>query len=175
MVAKTPTEALAPVASSTDKTNLISAADAMIAAVDAIVAGNTQTYTVVIGGTPTGGTFTITVTDAKNGAQVTSGLAYNATASAIQTALRAMTGAGMSTTTVTQTGTTPNFTNTIQFKATDITKVVTATSSLTGGTPTITVTQTAAYSRKINPQGADMFEEHFVDLLETLAINMRAT
>lgn len=175
MVAKTPTEALSLAPSSTDKTNLIAAADAMVAAVDAVVAGNTQAWTLAIAGTPTGGTYTITLTDAINGARTTSALAFDADHTTVQTALRLLAGDGISTTVVTKTGSTPNFTHTIQFKATTAPITVTASAAgLTGGTPAITPAQTVAWARAISPKGADMFNEHFVDLLEVLATDLRA-
>lgn len=174
MVAKTPTEALSLAPSSTDKTNLIAAADAMVAAIDAVVAGNTQAWTLAIAGTPTGGTYTITLTDAINGARTTSALAFDADHTTVQTALRLLAGDGISTTVVTKTGSTPNFTHTIQFKATTGSITVTAASSLTGGTPTVTPAQTVAWARAVSPKGADMFNEHFVDLLEVLATDLRA-
>jgi hypothetical protein len=173
MVAKTPTDALSMVPAGSDKTAIISAADALIAAVDAAVAGNTQTWTVVVGGTPTSGTYTITVTDPVNGARTTSSLAHNASGAAVQAALRLLSGVGMNLTTVAQTGSTPNFTNTIQFKGTLCTSTVTVTSSLTGGTPTLVPTETATYSKKISNAGADLFEENLVNELEVLATNMK--
>jgi hypothetical protein len=175
MVAKTPTEALSLVPSSTDKTNLISAADTFVAAIDAILDGNTQAWTLAVSGTPTGGTYTITLTDSVNGARTTSALAHNASNATVQAALRLLAGDGLSLTTVSATGSTPNFTHTIQFKGTKYPITVTATSSLTGGTPVLTPTQTEAFVKRIHHIGGDQFKEKFVDLLEVLATDMRLT
>jgi hypothetical protein len=92
MVMLTPTEALGTVPSSTDKTNVISAADAMNSAIDAVRDGVCQVNTIAIAGTPTGGTYTITLVDDVNGTQTTSALAYNAAAATVQTAIRLLTG-----------------------------------------------------------------------------------
>lgn len=173
MVAKTPTEAMGLAPSSSDKTAIIAAADALLAAIDEAVSGNTQTWTLAISGTPTGGTYTITLTDSVNGARTTSALAYNASASAVQAALRLLSGDGLSTTTVSATGSTPNFTHTIQFKGTKASITVTTTLSLTGGVPARTLTETSAFARKtLHPTGGDMFKENVVDLMEVLATNM---
>ncbi|MGV9744591.1 hypothetical protein ACWDTG_06715 [Rhodococcus zopfii] len=55
-----------------------------------------STSTVTIGGSPTGGTFTLTV-----GGQTTAGIAYNAAASAVQSALEALSTVGAGKATVT--------------------------------------------------------------------------
>ncbi len=174
MVAKTPTQAMSLAPSSDDKTAIIAAADALIAAIDEAVSGDTQQWTLAIGGTPTGGTYTITLTDSVNGARTTSALAYNANAAAVQAALRLLSGEGISTTTVSATGSTPNFTHTIQFKGTKADITVTATiTSLTGGSPTKTLTEVETFARKtLHPRGGDLFNEHLVDLMEVLATNM---
>jgi hypothetical protein len=173
MNAKTPTDAMSLAPSSTDKTAIIAAADALIAAIDEAVSGNTQAWTLAISGTPTGGTYTITLTDAVNGARTTTALAFNASAATVQAALRLLSGDGVSTTAVSATGTTPNFTHTIQFKGTKASITVTTTLSLTGGSPVRTLTETSAFARKtLNPRGGDMFQENVVDLMEVLATNM---
>ena len=173
MVAKTPTEAMSLAPSSSDKTAIIAAADALLAAIDEAVSGNTQAWTLEISGTPTGGTYTITLTDSVNGARTTSALAYNANAAAVQAALRLLSGEGLSTTTVSATGSTPNFTHTIQFKGTKASITVTTTLSLTGGTPARTLTETSSFARKtLHPTGGDMFKENVVDLMEVLSTNM---
>jgi hypothetical protein len=170
MPRSTPTEALAIVPASTDKTNIISAANAMNTAIDAVRDGVCQTYTVVIGGTPTGGTYTITLVDDVNGSQTTSALAHNAAASAVQAAIRLLT--GHSTATVTATGTTPNFTNTVNLRNIERPVTLTATSSLTGGTPTLVVTQTVAFIRRLSVQATDMFKDMFASALEVLGTDM---
>ncbi len=174
MVAKTPTEAMSLAPSSTDKTAIIAAADALLAAIDEAVSGNTQAWTLAISGTPTGGTYTITLTDAVNGARTTSALAYNASAATVQAALRLLSGEGVSTTAVSATGTTPNFTHTIQFKGTKASITVTTTLRMTGGSPARVLTETSAFARKtLHAVGGDIFKEHTVDLMEVLATNMR--
>jgi hypothetical protein len=174
MVAKTPTQAMSLAPSSADKTAIIAAADALIAAIDDAVSGNTQAWTLEIAGTPTGGTYTITLTDAVNGARTTSALAFNAAAATVQAALRLLSGEGVSTTAVSATGSTPNFTHTIQFKGTKASITVTTNiASLTGGTPARTLTETSEFARKtLHPRGGDMFNENLVDLMEVLATNM---
>jgi hypothetical protein len=174
MVAKTPTQAMSLAPSSDDKTAIIAAADTLLAAIDDAISGNTQAWTLAISGTPTGGTYTITLTDGVNGARTTSALAHNASAATVQAALRLLAGDGLSTTAVSATGSTPNFTHTIQFKGTkaDIT-ITTNIASLTGGTPARTLTETAEFARKtLHPIGGDIFKEHVVDLMEVLATNM---
>ena len=173
MVAKTPTEAMSLAPSSTDKTAIIAAAGALLAAIDEAVSGNTQKWTLAISGSPTGGTYTITLTDAVNGARTTTALAHNASAATVQAALRLLAGEGLSTTTVAATGSTPNFTHTIQFKGTKADITVTTTLSLTGGSPARTLTQVDTFARKtLHPMGGDLFKEHVVDLMEVLATNM---
>ncbi|RSS43827.1 hypothetical protein [Streptomyces sp. WAC08241] len=104
------------------------------------VAGADEVQTVTITGGPTGGTFTLTFSG-----QTTSGIAYNAAASAVQSALEALSninpgdvvcaGGALPTTPVTVTfGGQYDGTNVVQ---------MTATSSLTGGTsPAVAVTTT---------------------------------
>lgn len=87
-----------------------------------------QIQTVTISGSPTGGTYTLTYNS-----NTTSSIAYNASASAVQTALQALTGLG--SVTVTQTGASPNVTNTITMTGAGITPgAITGTDSMTGGT-----------------------------------------
>jgi hypothetical protein len=173
MVAKTPTQAMSLAPSSDDKTAIIAAADALLAAIDEAVSGDTQQWTLQIAGTPTGGTYTITLTDDVNGARTTSALAYNASAATVQAALRLLSGEGLSTTAVSATGSTPNFTHTIQFKGTKADITVTTTLSMTGGSPVRTLTEVEEFARKtLHPMGGDMFKENVVDLMEVLATNM---
>lgn len=72
-----------------------------------------EEQTVAIAGTPTGGYYLLSYTDADGKVQTTDQIAYNASASAVQSALRKLT--GLSKVTVSATGTTPNFTHTIVF------------------------------------------------------------
>lgn len=103
---------------------------------------DSSVWTIQVTGTPTGGTFTLTV--AVNGAAaVTSGaIAFDATAATVQTALGAMSNVGANNVTVT--GTT---TKTITFVGALVDApvvVALGTNSLTGGTsPSVTVTEVA--------------------------------
>ncbi|HEV3340781.1 MAG TPA: hypothetical protein VG125_10510 [Pirellulales bacterium] len=92
-------------------------------------------------GTPTGGFFYLQWTDANSITWTTGPLAYNCTAGAVQTALRAI--HGFAKITVTATGTAPNqvFTVTFTGVAGDIAALV-PVSQLTGGTPSLVVATT---------------------------------
>jgi len=166
----TPTEALGTVPSSTDKSNLITAFNAVNTAIDAVRDGICQAYTVVVGGTPTGGTYTITLVDDVNGTQTTAAIAFNANEAAVQAAIRLLAGHG--TATVVQTGTTPNFTNTVNLRNIERAVTLTATSSLTGGTPTLVVTQTISFVRRLSVRAVEMFKDMFSSALEVLGDNM---
>lgn len=94
--------------------------------------------TVSISGAPTGGTYTLTY-----GGQTTSAIAYNATASTVQTALQALTSIGSGNATVTgylsgvasSSGTSlAPFTVILSSSLASSQSAITATSSLTGGT-----------------------------------------
>lgn len=103
---------------------------------------DSSTYTIAVTGSPTGGTFKITL-NVDGGGDVESGtIAFDATAATIQTALRAMSNVGSPNVTVT--GTT---TKTITFvrALVDAPVVLTMTSNaLSGGsTPSVTVTEVA--------------------------------
>lgn len=100
-------------------------------------AGTNEVQTVAITGSPTGGTFTLNF----NG-YVTTAIAYNATAAAVQSALEAL--ANLAPGDVTVTGTAPTFTVTFggAYAAQNVVTLV-ATHALTGGTtPNVTVTTT---------------------------------
>lgn len=102
-----------------------------------VVVTQPEEQTVVISGTPTGGTYILHWIDRSGIQRTTDPLAYNATGSSVQSALREL--AGLSAVTVAATGTSPNFTHTITF--TDVAgnlNQLTSTSLLTGGTPVIT-------------------------------------
>ena len=99
-----------------------------------------EVQTVTITGTPTGGTFTLTYAG-----QTTAPIAYNATATAVQTALRALSNLGNADVTCAG-GPFPGTPVTATFGGdladTDVAQM-TASGSFTGGTsPTITVTTT---------------------------------
>jgi len=95
---------------------------------------NNSVHTVTITGGPSGGTFTITVTVPGGTGQTTVGIAYNATAGAVEDAIEALSNVGAGNVTVTGSGGGPY---TIEFTG-DLEKVpVTLTangSGLTGGT-----------------------------------------
>lgn len=95
-----------------------------------------EVQTVTITGTPTGGTFTLTFDG-----DTTTAIAYNAIASAVETALEALDGIGAGNVNVTgSTGGPYTVTFAGDLAETDVPQM-TATASLTGGTsPTVTVT-----------------------------------
>lgn len=97
--------------------------------------GTSEVQTVTITGSPTGGTFTLTYSG-----QTTSGIAYNAAASAVQSALAALSNIGSGNVAVTGSAGGP-YTVTFQgsLAHTNVAQM-TATSSLTGGTsPNVSV------------------------------------
>lgn len=104
-------------------------------------------WSLSITGTPTGGTFTITA--AVNGStQTTASIAYNAAASAVQSALAALTNIGSSNVACTG-GPLPGSAVTVTFQGqlAGQTVTLTTTDSLTGGTsPASAVSQTTAGS-----------------------------
>jgi hypothetical protein len=103
--------------------------------------GVNESQTVTITGTPAGGTFTLTYAG-----QTTAGIAYNAIASAVQTALRALSTIGATGVTVTGgpgPGTPYVATFTGPLANADVALMTADASGLTGGTtPTVTVTET---------------------------------
>lgn len=96
----------------------------------------TEVQTIVISGTPTGGTYTVTF-DGK----ATAGIAYNADQATVQAALRTI--AGLEQVTVVTTGSTPNFTHTVTMTGapaalgTSSPPQMTSTDSMSGGTHAI--------------------------------------
>jgi hypothetical protein len=96
--------------------------------------------TATVNGTPTGGTYTLTVT-ANGTSATTAAIAYNAAASAVQTALRALSNVGSDGATVSGSGGGPY---TITFSgqlAGEYVTVALGTNSLTGGSsPTVAIT-----------------------------------
>ncbi len=106
-----------------------------------------EIQTVVFGGTPTGGTFTLTVKD-KNGVdKTTTALAYNASAATITTALNVATGV---TNAVVATGSTlPDQTITFTYSGAGYSGrafalIVIDDDNLTGGTPTAVIARSTA-------------------------------
>lgn len=102
--------------------------------------GTSEVQTLTIGGSPTGGTFTVTFAG-----QTTAAIAYNAAASAVQTALQALSTIGAGNVAVTGSAGGP-YTVTFQGAlAHDNVPAMTATSSLTGGTsPSVTPATTTS-------------------------------
>lgn len=96
-----------------------------------------EQQTVTVNGTPTAGHYTLTFTDKYGRSHTTAPLAYNASASAVQTALRTL--PFLASVTVTATGTSPNLTHTVTFVGVPNPATLTYASNLTGGTPTITI------------------------------------
>lgn len=94
--------------------------------------------TVTIAGTPTGGTYKLTI----NGTD-TSNLAFNAGGALVQAALRAI--PGLESVTVATAGSTPNFTHTVTLTGVaaaltaSVTPTLTKTDNTTGGTHSVTV------------------------------------
>lgn len=118
-----------------------------------LIATTNAVQTVAIGGTPTGGTYEIGYQNAAGKIQYTGPLAYNASAAAVQTALRAL--SDLASVTVVQTGTTPNFTNTITFTGVGGTvAALTYVNNMTGGTPTVTVATTTAGTPQVFAGGS---------------------
>jgi hypothetical protein len=103
--------------------------------------GTIGVQTVTIGGTPTGGTFALAFEG-----QVTAPIAYNAIASAVQTALRALSTIGGTNVTCTG-GPLPGTAVTCTFSGSLVNQTVPLITSniagLTGGSPTITIANAA--------------------------------
>lgn len=101
------------------------------------VANEIQTLT--LNGTPAGGTFTISLTYAGS-TQTTSALAFDVSAAAMQTAIRALSNVGAGNANVTLSGTTYTIEFVSTLASTDIPQLIVDDSGLTGGTsPSITV------------------------------------
>lgn len=124
----------------------------------ATTAGGAQTnevQTVTITGTPTGGTFTLTFAG-----QTTAALAYNAAASAVQTALRALVDIGPGNVNVTGSAGGPYTVTFVgSFAGTNVPQM-TATSTLTGGTsPAVGVATSPQGSTALVPLHALLYTE----------------
>jgi hypothetical protein len=102
-----------------------------------------ERQTVAISGTPTSGTYTLAWTDPNGVNWSTPTIVYNATYSAVQTALRTI--PGLSKVTVTATGTTPDYTHTVVFTGVggNISQM-TATDLTVGGSHAITISTTVS-------------------------------
>ena len=180
MTDMTPTTAFGHAPTSAAKTTFITAVDTLMTAIGTMATtaatGTSQVYTLAISGTPTGGEYDITIEgDTDIAAQTITGV-YNLTAANLQIALRALTGTGLSQTTVTASGSTPNLTHTITFKGTreDITLTADVT-AMTGGSPVKTITETTAFTVRpyFSTQSRDMAKQALVDWSESVASNMR--
>jgi hypothetical protein len=119
-----------------------------------VAAQTNEVQTVTIGGGATGGTFPLTF----NG-QTAAGIAWNAAASAVQTALAALSTVGAGNVAVTGSAGGP-YTVTFQgaLAGTNVPQMTTSAASLTGGTPTAAVTTatggvTAHYPNGYIPSG----------------------
>lgn len=102
-----------------------------------------EVQTITITGTPIGGHYLIHWTDPDSNAQTTVPIAWNATQSTVQSALRLL--IGLESITVATTGTSPDFTHTITFTGQGGNlNEVTVTDNTTGGTPSFTPATTVA-------------------------------
>lgn len=101
------------------------------------VSGTTEVQTVTVTGTPTGGTFTLAFRG-----QTTAGVAYNANAAAVQSALQAITTIGAGGATVSGSGPyVVTFAGALALQAVEL--LVASGAGLTGGTsPSVTVART---------------------------------
>lgn len=126
-----------------------------------------EVQTITVTGTPTAGTYVIGWVNAAGKQQYTDPLAYNASGSAVQAALRRL--AGLESVSVVSTGTTPNFTHTITFNGAggDLAQV-TVNNYTTGGTytpATVTNGSTHVYSGgkalEYNSNGVELTELWF--------------
>jgi hypothetical protein len=97
-------------------------------------AGTDEVQTVAIGGSPTGGTFTLTY-----GGQTTAGIAYNATAAAVQTALQLLSSIGPDNILVTGAAALYTITFVNELGGTNVAPLTGDATGMTGGTPTLTV------------------------------------
>jgi hypothetical protein len=109
----------------------------------AVILTPSEVQRITITGAPTGGTFTLTFQG-----QTTAGIAYNAIASAVQSALEALSNIAPGDVTVTG-GPLPGSFVTVTFggayAGTDVTQMTASSAGLTGGTtPTVTVTTVTA-------------------------------
>ena len=102
-----------------------------------ILVTDIEIQTVTINGDPTGGHYTLTYTDNESRSYTTVPLAYNAAASAVQSALQSLPFLG--SVTVSTTGDSPNYTHSVTFLSVNVPPALTYTDNLTGGTPTITI------------------------------------
>ena len=108
-------------------------------------ANTNDVQVITIGGSPTGGTFTITGTHAGI-TQVTSALAYNATAATVQTALQALSIFGPNVTVSGSAGGPYTITFSGGLANTPMIALTAQIAGLTGGSPTVSYTHTVGQS-----------------------------
>lgn len=108
-----------------------------------------EVQTVAITGTPTGGTYLLAYTNPSGKVQYTEPLAYNASASDVQSALQALEGLG--SVTVSSSGSSPNYTHSVTFYgAGGNVTILSSVNRLTGGSsPTITHGTTTAGTSQV--------------------------
>lgn len=179
MADMTATTAFAHAPSTADRTALASKVNELLTLIDTAVtnttSGDAQVDTAVIAGTPTGGTYTLTFTDSIYGARTTGALAFNASAATVQTAIRLLT--GLSLTTVSASGSTPNFTHTITYKGTQAAITLTRTNNMTGGTNSLTVSNATPFAAlpMISAASATLMKNKLIDWCEELASELKRT
>lgn len=101
-----------------------------------------EQQTLTIGGSPTGGTFPVTVT-VGGVARTATGLAFNASAATVQAAVEALDNVGLGKVAVSLSGGVYTFVFAIPG---DLVAMTTSAASMTGGTPTAVVAETVAGS-----------------------------
>lgn len=107
-----------------------------------------EVQTLTVSGTPTGGYYILHFTDRNGKVQSTAPLAYNASGTDVQTALRLLTGLGSIT--VVTSGTTPNFAHTVTMTGVTNPAQFTRTNGMTGGSsPDVTPATTTAGSANV--------------------------
>ena len=132
-----------------------------------ILMSNYEVQTVILSGTPTGGTYTLTFTSVDSDVQTTEPLAYNASGSTVQSALRKL--KGLEALTIVTTGTSPDFTHTITFTKVfppgDM-AILASTSGLTGGSPNIAHAQVTAGTAHVVRDKAVIFDANGSELTQ---------
>lgn len=169
MADMTVTEAFAHVPASVAKTAFIADLDALRDEIVTQATGVQEVQSVSMGGTVTGGSFTLTLDG-----QTTAAIAWDATAAAVQAALEALSNVGTGKVTCTG-GPLPGTAVTCTFAASlgDLPQM-TATSSLTGTGPTVSVSTTTngqkpAFAENLKIQLQSMV----VDFAEQLAQELK--
>lgn len=123
---------------------------------------------IVIAGTPTGGTFPLSWVNPAGKTQTTVQIPYNAAASTIQSALRALTGL-QNVTVVNTAGSPPNQTLLVTFTGQGgaLNLMTSSTAFLTGGAPTITITHATVGTAQVFAGGqAVQYKSNGAELTE---------